>query len=86
MATMKPNLIEELIERVKAWPESAQGDLAQAVLEIEADIERGMYGATYTPTPEEAEELRRRIKELDDGTVEPVSYDEIKAVFAKYRR
>ena len=86
MAIMKRKTIEELLERVKAWPPGAQGDLAQAALGIEADIERGSYGETYKPTLEEAELLKQRMKELDEGTTEPVSYADIKAVFAKYRR
>jgi hypothetical protein len=85
MANMKPKAIEEVLERVKTWPEMAQADLAQAALGIEADLERGVYGETYVPTPEEAAVLKQRIKELDDGTVEPVSYEEVRALFAKYR-
>jgi len=55
-------------------------------LGIEADLERGAYGEKYKPTPEEAAVLERRIKELDEGTVEPVSYEDVRALFAKYRR
>ncbi|HAH66809.1 MAG TPA: hypothetical protein DCL72_15355 [Rhizobiales bacterium] len=83
---MKPKTIEEVLERVKTWPEIAQADLAQAALGIEADLERGAYGEKYKPTPEEAAVLERRIKELDEGTVEPVSYEDVRALFAKYRR
>ncbi len=82
---MKPKTIEEVLERVKTWPEVAQADLAQAALGIEADLERGVYGATYVPTLEEVAVLKQRIKELDDGTVEPVSYEEVRALVAKYR-
>jgi hypothetical protein len=83
---MKSKSIEELLERVKAWPKIAQADLAQAALGIEADLERGIYGEIYKPTPEEAEVLARRMKELDNKTVEAVGYEEIRAVFAKHRR
>ena len=83
---MKPKTIEEVLERVKTWPEIAQADLAQAALGIEADLEKGAYGEKYKPTPEEAAVLERRIKELDEGTVEPVSYEDVRALFAKYRR
>ena len=72
---MKPKTIEEVLERVKTWPEIAQADLAQAALGIEADLESGAYGEKYKPTSEEAAVLERRIKELDEGTVEPVSYE-----------
>lgn len=82
---MKPKTIEEVLERVKTWPEIAQ-DLAQAALGIEADLESGAYGEKYRPTSEEAAVLERRIKELDEGTVEPVSYEDVRALFAKYRR
>ena len=37
---MKPKTIEEVLERVKTWPEIAQADLAQAALGIEADLEK----------------------------------------------
>jgi hypothetical protein len=83
---MKQKSIEALLERVKNWPASAQGDLAQAALSIEADIEQGAYGETYKPTPEEMAVLRQRMKELDEGAVDAVSYEEVRAVFAKYRR
>ena len=56
---MKPKSIEEVLERVKAWPEIAQADQAQAALGIEAHLERGAYGETYTPTLEESVVLRR---------------------------
>jgi hypothetical protein len=83
---MKPKTIEEVLERVKTWPEIAQADLAQAALGIEADLESGAYGEKYKPTPEEAAVQERRIKELDEGAVEPVSYEDVRALFAKYRR
>lgn len=82
---MKPKTIDELIERVKSWPPGAQGDLAQAVMSIEADLERGVYGEAYQPTPEEIQILDRRCKELDEGTVEPVGFAEISRVLAKFR-
>jgi predicted transcriptional regulator len=80
---MKPKTIDDLIERVKSWPPGAQGDLAQAVMSIEADIERGNY-EPYTPTPEEQEALERALKQADAG--EFVTQEQIEAVFAKYRR
>jgi hypothetical protein len=83
---MKPKSIEDLLERVKTWPPAAQGDLAQAALGIEADIEQGAYGETYIATTEEILLLRKRMKELDEDAVEPIGYEDIKAVFAKYRR
>jgi hypothetical protein len=85
MGAMKPKAIDDLFERVKSWPPGAQGDLAQAMMSIEADIERGAYGGSYVPTPEEAETLERRCKELDEGSVEPVGFAEISRVFSKYR-
>jgi hypothetical protein len=90
---MKSKSIEDLLERVKTWPASArvkngpasaQGDLAQAALGIEADIERGVYDETYVPTDEEREALEPALKQADEGQF--VSDAEIKALFAKYRR
>jgi hypothetical protein len=83
---MKPKSIEDLLERVKAWPEIAQADLAQSALGIEAELERGAYGESYKPTPEEAAVLEQRMRELDKGAVEPISYEDVRALFAKYRR
>jgi hypothetical protein len=85
MAAMKPKSIEDLLERVRTWPPGAQGDLAQAALGIETDIEQGAYGDAYKATPEEIELLKQRMKDLDKGKVSPVGYEEVKAVFAKYR-
>lgn len=82
---MKPKSIDELLERVKTWPPGAQGDLAQAVMSIEAELERGAYGGSYVPTPEETEILERRCKELDEGSVQPMGFAEISRVFSKYR-
>jgi hypothetical protein len=81
---MKPKSIEDLLERVKTWPAGAQGDLAQAALGIEADIERGVYDEPYIPTDEERAALERALKQADAGQF--VSQAEIEALFAKYRR
>jgi hypothetical protein len=81
---MKPKAIDELIERVKNWPPGAQGDLAQAVLTIEAELERGAYDEPYVPTAEEREALEQALKQADAGQF--ASEAEIKALFAKYRR
>ncbi len=53
MRRMKEKSIEDLLERVKSWPAGAQRDLAQAVLSIEANLERGAYDEPYVS-------LRRR--------------------------
>ena len=82
---MKPKSIDDLLERVKTWPPGAQGDLAQAVMSIEAELERGAYDGSYVPTPEETEILEWRCKELDEGSVQPMSFAEISRVFSKYR-
>ena len=81
---MKPKSIDDLIERVKGWPPEAQGDLAQAVLSIESDIEQGVYDQPYVPSPEEREALEGALKQIDAGQV--VSEAEMRALFAKYRR
>lgn len=81
---MKSKSIDDLLERVKTWPPGAQGDLAQAVMSIEAELERGAYDEPYVPTKEEREALERAIKQADSG--EFVSRAEIEAIFAKYRR
>ena len=45
---MMTKVWDELLRRVQSWPENAQRELAQVVLEIEADLNRGQYQATPT--------------------------------------
>lgn len=77
---MKAKMIKEILQRAKAWPESAQEDLAQAALEIERELQQG----TYTATAEEVAAIERGLKEAEQGLF--ATDAEVEAVFAKYRR
>jgi predicted transcriptional regulator len=77
---MNAKMIKEILQRVEAWPESAQADLAQAALEIEKEMQE----STYTATPEEIEAIERGLKEAEQGLF--ATEAEVEAVFAKYRR
>ena len=64
------------MERVPTWPEDRERDLVEIALEIEAEL----AGADYDATPDE-------LAAIDEGLVEEVvSEQEVKAVFALFRR
>ncbi len=77
---MNAKMIKEILQRVQAWPESAQADLAQAALEIERELHEG----TYTATPEEVEAIERGLKEAEQSLF--AADAEVEAVLAKHRR
>jgi hypothetical protein len=58
MASMTGRILKEVMQRVEAWPEEAQADLAQIALEIDA----GLGGGTYHATPEELAGIDRGLK------------------------
>jgi toxin ParE1/3/4 len=43
---MVAQALKDLMRRIEAWPEAAQDELAEVALEIEAELERGIYQAT----------------------------------------
>jgi hypothetical protein len=68
-----------LLERARAWPPTAQDELADLAEEIEAELAEGVY----TATPEELRGIDRGLR--DDERDDLVSDGEIEAVFAKHR-
>jgi hypothetical protein len=72
--------LASVIERVEAWPAEAQDELAEIALEIEA----GMSGRDYDPTPEELAGIDRGLRAAEEGRF--ATDEEVEAVFAKFRR
>jgi hypothetical protein len=73
------NLLETLMERAAVWPEEAQAELAEAMIEIEA-----RHKGTYRLSDEERSAVRRGLAEIREGKIAP---DHLVAeVFARYRR
>jgi hypothetical protein len=54
---------QDVLERVEAWPEAAQAELAELALEIDA----GLGAGKYHPTPEELAGIRRGLKDAREG-------------------
>jgi predicted transcriptional regulator len=70
--------LKNMLDRVTAWPEEDQEELAQIVLEIEAR-RHGLYHAT----PEELAAIDEALAAVARGEI--ASEEEVEAVFAKYR-
>ena len=76
---MKTKMLEDVLDRVEAWPQEAQEELAAIALEMDASFRGGSYRAT----PEELKGIDRGLKAAKDGRF--ASDDQVEAVFAKYR-
>jgi predicted transcriptional regulator len=77
---MMTKVWDELLRRVQSWPETAQQELAQVALEIEAELNRGQYQAT----PAELAGIDRGLSDIAQNKF--VSSEDVEAVFAKHRR
>jgi hypothetical protein len=73
---MTAKALQEVLQRVEAWPEEAQEDLAQIAREIDAQL----AGRAYHATPEELAEL----DEADRSGL--ASEEEVEAAFKSFRR
>ena len=76
---MKTKTLQNVLERVEAWPPDAQDAWAEMALELEAE----MTGA-YHATPEELTGIDRGLRAAAEGRF--ATDAEVEAVFAKYRR
>jgi hypothetical protein len=76
---MPSELIKSLFERVEAWPEAAQVELANLALEIDAGLGIGKYRAT----PEELAGIKRGLTAADEGRF--ATEEQIKELFQKHR-
>jgi predicted transcriptional regulator len=72
--------LKEIMQRVEAWPEAAQEELADIALQIEAELK----GGVYQTSAEELAGIDRGLKAAREGRF--ATDEEVEAVFAKYRR
>ena len=70
--------LEALLDRVAAWPEEAQAELAEQIMEIEAK-----HLGTYRLSDDERAGVRRGLEELRQGKL--ATDEQVEAVFARYR-
>jgi len=77
---MTAKALKEAMQRVEAWPEEAQEELAAIALEIDAALK----GDKYIASAEELEGIDRGLKAAREGRF--ATDEEVAAVRAKYRR
>ncbi len=77
---MKTKMLTKVLERVESWPAQAQDELAQIALDIEA----GLKGGAYEPTPEELAGIDRGLRAAAEGRF--ATDEQVEAALAKLRR
>jgi hypothetical protein len=77
---MTTKALKEAMQRAGSWPQEAQEELAELVLEIDARLKGGKYHAT----PEELAGIDRGLGDAQEGRF--ATDAEVEAVFAKHRR
>jgi predicted transcriptional regulator len=77
---MKSKKLTEVLERVAAWPPGVQDELAALALDLEA----GLAGAEYEPTPEELSGIDRGLRDAAEGRF--ATAEQVEEAFAKFRR
>ena len=77
---MTAKILQDAMRRVKAWPESAQVELAELALEID----EGFPGEAYRATPDELAGIERGLKDAREGRF--ATDEQVKAAFDKFRR
>ncbi len=73
------HLLEDLMERAAIWPEEAQAELVEAMIEIEAK-----HAGEYRLSDAERQAVRRGLQDMRDGKF--ASEAQVAAVFNRYRR
>jgi predicted transcriptional regulator len=76
---MKTKPLADILERVEAWPPQVQDELAAFARELEA----GVQGQAYHPTPEELAGIDRGLNSANAGRF--ATEAQVEAVFAKFR-
>ena len=71
--------LETLLDRISTWPEEAQAELAERIVEIEA-----RYCGVYRLSDDERAAVRRGLEEMRQGRF--ATEEEVAAVFDRYRR
>ena len=72
------NLLEDLMERAAVWPEEAQAELVESMIEIEAK-----HAGIYRLSDDERQAIRRALQELREGKI--ATDEQVAAVFGRYR-
>jgi hypothetical protein len=76
--SMRTKKLNEVLERVEAWPAHIQNELAEFALELDA----GFRDGEYEPTPEELAGIDRGLRAAAEGRF--ASDRHVEAVFAKF--
>jgi hypothetical protein len=76
---MKTRPLADILKRAETWPPHVQNELAAYARELEA----GVQGDAYHPTPEELAGIDRGVQAADAGRFATAA--EVEAVFAKFR-
>jgi hypothetical protein len=71
-------LLQDVIDRVRTWPEDRQDDAARLLLDLEAQ-----QNNSYRLTPEQVKEVEEIRKQLRDGTIQFASDEEMAALWKK---
>lgn len=71
-------LLENLMERAAVWPEEAQAELVESMIEIEVK-----HAGAYRLSDEERQAIRRSLQELRDGKI--ATAQQVAEVFDRYR-
>jgi hypothetical protein len=76
---MKTKPLADVLERVETWPAHVQDELAAFARELDA----GVRGDAYQPTPEELAGIDRGLQDAAAGRF--ASAADVDAVFAKFQ-
>ena len=71
-------MVETLLERIADWPEEAQAELVQSIVDIETK-----HLGVYKLDPDERAAIERGLEEMRQGKF--ASDEEVAAVFNRYR-
>ena len=71
-------MVETLLERIADWPEEAQAELLQSIVDIETK-----HLGVYKLDPDERAAIERGLEEMRQGKL--ASDEQVAAVFNRYR-
>jgi len=71
-------MVETLLERIADWPEEAQAELVQSIVDIETK-----HLGVYKLDPDERAAIKRGLEEMRQGKF--ASDEQVAAVFNRYR-
>lgn len=76
---MRTRQLTEALARVETWPAEVQNELAELALELDA----GVNGGEYQPSPEELAGIDRGLRAASEGRF--ASDEQVEAAFARFR-